>query len=324
MKSYIHKRISLFLIFSGMVFSLLAGNQKARLIVRMDDMGAFHSVNVAFQEAYKEGIMTSVEVMSVTPWFPEAVKMLKEMPLVDVGLHLAITSEWENMKWRPLTSCPSLTDTNGYFYPMMGAHPAYPGQAIQENTWNIQEIEQEFRAQIELTLQSIPQISHLSGHMGATGFAPEVVEVVKKLSREYNLPSIGRIEAMKEYNFEYVGYDGPKQTSAEKEEAFIRMLSNLQPGKNYMFLDHPALDDAEIHAIGHIGYEDVAEDRQGVTDFLTSQRVKEAIREYNIELINFNDLTKSLPRSTPTAEKVMPRQITKYLDAVKKKRTGFT
>ncbi len=292
--------------------------EQARLIVRMDDMGAFHSVNVAFQEAYKEGIMTSIEVMAVTPWFPEAVHMLKEMPLVDVGLHLAITSEWEGMKWRPLTSCPSLTDENGYFYPMMGPHTAYPGKSIRENPWNIQEIEQEIRAQIELALRNIPQISHLSGHMGATGFAPEVIEVVQRLAKEYDLPAIDRVGAMNEYRFEYVGYEGPSRTSREKEEAFIRMLSTLEPGKNYMFLDHPALDDAEMRAIGHIGYEDVAEDRQGVTDFLLSARVKEAINEYNIELITFNDLTKALPRSTPTAEKVNPKGISAYLEAVKK------
>ena len=40
------------------------------------------------------------------------IKMLKENPGLDVGLHLVITSEWENVKWRPLTHCPSLTDEN--------------------------------------------------------------------------------------------------------------------------------------------------------------------------------------------------------------------
>ena len=47
---------------------------------------------------------------------------------------------------------------NGYFYPMMFPNPAYPGQAIMEQKWNLKEIEQEFRAQIETTLKSIPQL----------------------------------------------------------------------------------------------------------------------------------------------------------------------
>ena len=70
--------------------------------------------------------------MPVAAWYPEAVRLLKENPGLDAGLHLVITSEWENVKWRPLTYCPSLTDENGYFYPMMGANPAYPGQSVME------------------------------------------------------------------------------------------------------------------------------------------------------------------------------------------------
>ncbi|MDH6304825.1 CubicO group peptidase (beta-lactamase class C family)/predicted glycoside hydrolase/deacetylase ChbG (UPF0249 family) [Parabacteroides sp. PF5-5] len=291
---------------------------KTRLIVRADDMGAFHSVNEAFVKTYNEGIVTSAEVMVVTPWFPEAVKMLKEMPGLDVGLHLTITSEWENMKWRPLTPCPSLTDANGYFYPMMSANAAYPGQSILENKWNLREVEQEFRAQIELALKTMPQVSHLSGHMFSTGFDAEVVKLVKRLGKEYNLPAMDRMDAIEQYKFEFIGYDGPKTTSAEKEAAFIKRLNSLEAGKTYLFLDHPALNNAEIETIGHIGYEDVAVDRQGVTDLFTSEKVKQVIKQKGIELISYNDLTKSLPRSTPEAEKVNAKGIRNYLEAVKK------
>lgn len=298
--------------------SLFGQQSNPRLIIRADDMGAFHSVNEAFIKTYKDGIITSAEVMVVTPWFPEAVKMLKEYPLLDIGLHLTITSEWENMKWRPLTHCPSLTDCNGYFYPMMSPNPAYPGQSILENKWDIKEIEQEFRAQIELGLKNLPQISHLSGHMFSTGFDPEVVKLVKRLGEEYNLPAMDRVDAIEQYKFEYIGYDGPKRTPAEKEASFIKRLNSLENGKTYMFLDHPALANEEIETIGHIGYEDVAFDRQGVTDLFTSKKVKQAIEDKGIKLINYNDLTKSLPRSTPAAEKVNAKGIANYLEAVKK------
>lgn len=182
----------LFLLITQFVIS----QTSPRLIVRTDDMGAFHSVNVATAEGYKNGIETCIEVMVVTPWFPEAVQMLKEMPTVDVGLHLTITSEWDNIKWRPLTHCPSLTDKDGYFLPMMTSNPAYPGLAITENNWNVEEIEREFRAQIELALKHLPQISHLFGHMGATGFHEEVVKLVRRLAEEYDLPAIDRVDAM--------------------------------------------------------------------------------------------------------------------------------
>lgn len=288
-----------------------------RLIVRCDDMGAFHAVNTACINSFKDGIATTVEIMVVTPWFPEAVKMLKQFPTLDVGIHLTITSEWENVKWRPLTNCPSLTDENGYFYPMISPHEAYPGQSIRENAWNLSEIEQEFRAQIELGLKNMPQTSHLTGHMGSMRFDPKVAEMVERLAKEYNLSYLETPALKEKFNVTSVGYDGPNSTS-EKESSFISMLNKLELGKNYLFLDHPALDNEEMETVGHIGYEWVAEDRQGVTDLLTSERVKEVIRERNIELINYNQLTKSLPRSTPQQEKMNPKGIENYLKAVEK------
>jgi len=121
---------------SFLIFTLIAScviqaqtsylNSAPRLIVRGDDMGSFHAANVASIDTYKNGIETSIELMVVTSWFPEAVKMLRETPGVEVGLHLTITSEWDGVKWRPLTHCPSLTDNNGYFYPMMSSNKDYP------------------------------------------------------------------------------------------------------------------------------------------------------------------------------------------------------
>src|SRR4051812_19448788 len=68
-----------------------------RLIVRGDDMGFSHSGNQALMRSFKQGIETSIEVIIPSAWFPEAVKMLKENPGVDIGIHLALTSEWERI-----------------------------------------------------------------------------------------------------------------------------------------------------------------------------------------------------------------------------------
>lgn len=285
-----------------------------RLVIRADDMGSFRAANIACRESYEKGVVTSVEVMAVTPWFPEAARLLRAYPGVDVGLHLTVTSEWENVKWRPLTACPSLTDSNGYFFPMISPNPAYPGLSVMENKWNLAEIEQEFRAQIELALKNIPQISHLSGHMLSTGFDPEVIRMVRRLSQEYHLPAIDRADAMKEYDFTYVGYAGPHRTAAEKEASFLKMLDTLEPGKRYMFLDHPALDNEEMQTVGHIGYEAVAGDRQGVTDLFTSEKVKQALAEKGIERISYNDLAKALPRAS--APKALAKALPRYLKAV--------
>lgn len=287
-----------------------------RLIVRGDDMGSSQSSNLASMDTYKNGIETSIELMVVAPWFPEAARLLRENPGIDVGLHLTITSEWDNIKWRPLTNCPSLVDSNGYFLPMMHPNPNYKGLSITESKWRLEEIEREFRAQIEMALKNVPHISHLSGHMGSSGFDKKVAEMTKRLAAEYNLADIST-NPKADYGIYGAGYDGPSKTFAEKEASFIQMLNKLEKGKTYVFVDHPALDNIEMQAVHHVGYENVAADRQGVTDLFKSEKVKTVIREKGIKLISYNDAAKSLPRSTPEAEKIKTEGIVNYLKAVK-------
>ena len=75
-----------------------AGQEKEiRLIVRGDDIGSCHAANEACIRCCREGIVRSLEIMVPTPWYREAVKMLKENPGIDVGVHLTLTSEWQFM-----------------------------------------------------------------------------------------------------------------------------------------------------------------------------------------------------------------------------------
>ncbi|MDX2246734.1 MAG: polysaccharide deacetylase family protein [Bacteroidia bacterium] len=269
------------------VLSCVAQKPVTRLIVRGDDMGYSHSGNLAIMKSWQEGIQSSIEIIVPSPWFPEAVKMLKENPGIDVGIHLALTSEWDNIKWRPLSDCPSITDEDGYFYPMVFPNPNYPGQSIKENEWKIEDVEKELRAQIEMALRHLPDISHISAHMGCTRISEEVRALEKRLAQEYKIDI-----DLADYQVEYVSYDGPKKTGKEKIRSFINMLDKLEPGKTYLFVDHPGLDNEELRAVHHIGYEDVATDRQGVTDLFTSEKVKAYIKEKGIQLIGYKDLIK--------------------------------
>jgi predicted glycoside hydrolase/deacetylase ChbG (UPF0249 family) len=262
-----------------------AQDKAVRLIVRGDDMGSSHAADVACIKAYKEGIVTSVELMVPCPWFPEAVKMLNENPGLGVGVHVTLTSEWDNVKWRPLTPAPSLTDADGYFYPTIWRRQGAPaGTALREAHWKLKEIEKEIRAQIELAKRKVPRISHLSFHMGSSDWDPKVKELCAKLAKEYDLyilPSGGGVRM--------AGGFGNAKTAEERTNKFIEMLKGFKPG-TYVFVGHPGLDTPEMRAIGHPGYEDVARDRQAVTDVFTSDGVKKAIEELGINLISYADL----------------------------------
>jgi predicted glycoside hydrolase/deacetylase ChbG (UPF0249 family) len=254
------------------------------LIVRADDIGSSHTANVACIRCFREGIARSVEVMVPAPWFNEAVKMLNENPGYDVGVHLTLTSEWENVKWGPITPSPSLADRQGNFYPttsQRGNSPASNGFLQAEP--KLEEVERELRAQIELALAKIKNVTHLSCHMGTATCTPELRALVERLAVEYKLPA--DVPGAKRAG----RWGGKDVTSRQKVENLVQILESLEPGL-WLIVEHPGLDTPEMQAIGHEGYENVAADRQGVTDAFTSAKVKDVIRRRGIQLISYGDL----------------------------------
>ena len=263
-------------------------DDRIRLIVRGDDMGSCHAINVACIKSYRDGIMRTVEVMVPCPWFEEAAKMLRENPGLDVGVHLTLTSEWDNYKWRPLTCAPTLVDEDGYFYPQTkqwGDRSA--GTGFLDAKPDLEEVEKELRAQIELAKKKIPQLSHLSAHMKTAISTPELIELTIRLAKEYDL-YINFLE----YGAKLIyGIGKGTDTPEQREAALIEILENLKPGL-WLLIEHPGVDTPEMMAIGHPGYEHVAKDRDGVTKAFASEKVKEVIKNKAIELISYRDLKK--------------------------------
>ncbi len=257
-----------------------------RLIIRGDDIGSSHAANLGCIKSYQEGIMQSVEIMVPCAWFPEAIKMLNENPGLDVGVHITFTSEWENIKWRPLTNAPGITDDDGYFFPVIWPGDRVPAsQSLKGSDWKPEEIEAEMRAQIELAIKHIPQVSHLSCHMGCSGWDEEVAAIYSKLAKEYklNIPT-------SDYGVERFPLAGKGETAEERINDFIEGLNKLEGGKTYLFVEHPALESMEMSAVGHEGYENVNQDRQMVTELFTSKEVMKVIEERGIQLISYADL----------------------------------
>jgi len=261
-----------------------------RLLVRGDDMAAAHGINIGHIEAYQNGIMRSAEVIVPGPWLPETLKLLKENPGIDVGIHLALTSEWTNVKWRPLTAAPSIVDEDGYFFPMVWANDNYPkSKALREAKFDLKEIEAELRAQIELLKRHIPSLSHGGCHMGCGSADPEVQAIIDRLLVEYGI-------ARDTSGLKRIPIEWPKDkdartalTGEQRAELFARAIDALTPG-DYLFVEHPATDDPEMRAIHHIGYENVAVDRSGVVSMWTDPRVKEAVARRKVQLISYKDL----------------------------------
>jgi len=261
-----------------------ADGPAVRLVVRGDDMGSCHTANVACVQCFRDGIMRTVEVMVPGPWYPEAVQMLAECPGLDVGVHLTLTSEWSGVKWGPLTHAPSLVDALGHFRPMNSQRDDFPPDTgFLEARPDLAEVEAELRAQIERALADIKGASHLSTHMGTPLLTPELAAIADRLSREYGLPlgldDVGHFGGFGE------GTDAPEQ----RAEALAARVRGLEPG-TWLLIEHPGLDTDEMRAMGHVGYEHVANDRAGVTAAFTSPGVRAAIDERGIGLLSYADL----------------------------------
>jgi len=283
------------LLFCLMSLHYLASGQTDQnevfLIIRGDDMGSTNSSNDACIKSYKEGIMTSVEVMVPCAWFTQAARLCNENPGLDVGIHLVLTSEWDDIRWRPLTCAPSLVDDEGYFHHFIWPNKNYPSSAaLLEKNWSITEVERELRAQIELGVKLIPQTSHISAHMGCDYMDPRVETIFKKLANEFNLTYVTN-----DYNVKNM--DGFSQIPSYemKLKKFMKIIDNLQPGV-HMFIDHPGLNSRELTSLGHKGYNTVGQEREDVTKVFTDPGVKDRVRSKKIKLIGYKDLKKPVKK----------------------------
>jgi predicted glycoside hydrolase/deacetylase ChbG (UPF0249 family) len=257
-----------------------------RLIVQADDMGAAHAINVATIDAFQRGSVRATNVIVPSPWFPEAVQLLRDNPDLDVGVHLDLTSEWSGVKWRPLTHAPSLVDAEGYFFPMVWPNKRLPpGSSLKEATPDLGEIEKELRAQIELAKSQIPNVTYTWEHMGFGSLSPDVRAIVVRLTKEYGLITPGPDEGVRMLGQVWEGTD----SASVKTDKLAATLETLGPG-TWLMVDHAAMDTPEMRAIGHPGYEFVAQDRSAVLAAWTSPKVMAVITRRNIELTNYRKL----------------------------------
>ncbi|MGP1397436.1 MAG: ChbG/HpnK family deacetylase [Inquilinaceae bacterium] len=260
---------------------------EVRLLVRADDAGSSWASNAGCLKACELGLARSVEVMMPCAWVEHAAHLFNERPDIDIGIHLTLTSEWDAVKWRPLTEASSLVDEKGYFHSLLIPRPGDPRSSLMNSGWDLGDIEREFRAQIHQGVRTFKNATHVSAHMVRhfLDFDKAVGHVVAELCREFDLMDDPFGHGLPRFE----GYPKFPRDTRQRVKAFVDRLTSLESG-TYIFIDHPAVNAPELRHTGHAGYEDVLEDRTTCLETLVSDDLHRAVSEMGIQIIGYRDL----------------------------------
>lgn len=251
------------------------------VLIRCDDIGMCHSVNMAAKEVLETGMPVSMSVMVPCPWFTEAAELLKQYRNVTIGIHLTLNSEWKQYRWGPVSgskTVPSLVDSLGNFFPSRSA--------LFGNNPKLAEIETELRAQIEKALRAGLKIEYLDYHMGAAVQTLETRAIVEKLAAEYQL-------AVSRY-FDEVDVEGGYAAPVEnKLDTLQAKLKNLQPGGTKLFVFHIGLETPEMNALEDLnvfGPKEMSRHRNAERAALVSPAFQQLLHDPKYRLVNYGML----------------------------------
>lgn len=250
----------------------LGGGARA-IILNADDYGMCHAANTAISHLLTAGHLDSATVMMPCPWAPEALAYAAAHPKLDVGVHLVLTSEWTNYRWRPLTGvATSLVDPAGFF-------PATVAEVEQRADES--EVAAELAAQLAAALTAGVDVTHLDNHMGsvyglATGrdfllpvFAlaaahglpfrlPRVMDgadlgvvpqpLLDRATAAADAAGVVILDRLWTHPFALAGEGTASEESYEQvREDFLALLRSVPEGVTEIYL-HPMVDDEELRA----------------------------------------------------------------------------
>lgn len=262
-------------------FSQYEKTDKIPILIRCDDIGMSHSVNMAAKKVLETGMPVSMSVMVPCAWFSEAVDLLQQYPNVSVGIHLTLNAEWKQYRWGPVAGVkqvPSLVDSLGQFFPSRAR--------LFANNPQLSEIETELRAQIDKAFKAGLKIDYLDYHMGAAMQTTETRKIVEKLAAEYK---VGISRYYDEVDVEG-GYAAPV---ASKLDTLTAKVKALIPGGTKLFVFHVGIDDTELAAMEDLnpfGPKEMSKHRQAELNALISPSFQALLHEKRFRLVNYRNL----------------------------------
>ncbi|NIS78695.1 MAG: ChbG/HpnK family deacetylase [Anaerolineales bacterium] len=244
-------------------------NSDRVVIFHADDIGMCQGSLSAYDDLIAFGLLSSAATIVPCPWFPAVASYYRNHPekeKLDIGVHLALTSEWEDFRWGPISTrdpASGLMDENGYFY-------NNTDDVLRHADVNA--VKQELTTQIERALAAGIDITHIDTHMFAI-FHSKLLPHYIELGWHYHVPAfivrwsaeqlvadgqdadeaetladiIQQTETDGMPLIDYV-YMMPLEPLENRFEHARQVLAELPAGISYLLI-HPVTDTPELRAM---------------------------------------------------------------------------
>lgn len=280
---------------SGRSTELLGFAPDARvLLVNCDDFGMYHAVNAAVVRSITDGIASSASLMVPCPAAPQAMELLRERPEVPFGLHLTLFCDTARDRWGPLTArdqVPSLLDPSGELFTPLQV-PELLAQA------RLEEVELEFRAQINAVADAGLTPTHLDWHCLADGGRDDILELTVALAAEHGLAvRVGHERGRRKFRQLGLPADAHELMDSfeldvdGKAARYAQMLRDLPAGLSEWAV-HPGLGNEESQVIDPGGWRV----RRTDYEFLTSPEARDLLRQEGIVVTDYRRLQRAWPQ----------------------------
>ena len=284
------------------------------LILNADDFGLTRGVNEGIVRAFLDGVLTSTTLMANGPAFDDAVRYALANPKLGVGCHLVLAGG------PPVASpkeIPSLVDKNGCLPASLGLFVA----RVSAGAIRAQDIEREFRAQIEKIRGAGIEPTHIDTHKH-THAHPRVMKVLAQLAQELGITRVRKpaeylrdswtqicteagaspkqfaaVAAVRVISGSFASISkkhglrspdvflGVAATGQLGPDALCDLIDTLGEGRTEIML-HPGICDEDLARTGSR----LQRQRQLELDALLAPQVRRAIEHHGIRLISYRDL----------------------------------
>ena len=250
------------------------------LIVNADDLGMHPAVNRGVLDAIENGIARSCSVMTPCPAAADALALLRERPHIPFGVHLTLVRDTPADTWTPLShDVPTLVDPWGRLFLHAQAAELLAGVRIED-------VQREFRAQLDAVLATGLRPTHLDFHSLADGGRDDVLDVAFLLADQHSLAvrvwlDRGRAVARRRGRpvVDHPFLDSFALDIEGKAERYAALLRSLPAGLSEWAV-HPA---ASAQPPGGLV-------RTTDHEFLVSDRARELVEAEGIVLIDYRPL----------------------------------